>query len=111
MPPSWTGGGQREASVRDVELRELAQHRPAALGATERRAPAVARRPSRWLARAMARARRRRARQTIASGNQGTMRKPAVTGQRQRVEPGDAVRVKLVAVDAVARTIEFSRIG
>ena len=27
------------------------------------------------------------------------------------VEPGDAVRVKLVAVDAVARTIEFSRIG
>jgi exoribonuclease R len=27
------------------------------------------------------------------------------------VEPGDAVRVRLVAVDAVARTIEFSRIG
>ena len=27
------------------------------------------------------------------------------------VEPGDAVRVKLVAVDAVTRTIEFSRMG
>ncbi len=38
---------------------------------------------------------------------------PAVMARvsANRVEPGDPVRVKLVAVDAVARTIEFSRIG
>jgi len=34
-----------------------------------------------------------------------------IGGGQDGVEPGDPVRVKLDAVDPVARTIEFSRIG